>query len=65
MTEENVVDERSAKTSDTKKFAEYFAQMMEQGIYIAPSQFEAMFISGAHTHEDLEKTLTAISNLRA
>ncbi|MBQ2576717.1 MAG: aminotransferase class III-fold pyridoxal phosphate-dependent enzyme, partial [Lachnospiraceae bacterium] len=65
MTEENVVDERSAKTSDTKKFAEYFAQMMEQGIYIAPSQFEAMFISGAHTQEDLEKTLTAISNLRA
>ena len=65
MTEENVVDERSAKTSDTKKFAEYFAQMLEQGIYIAPSQFEAMFISAAHTKEDLKQTLHAINSLRA
>ncbi|MBQ5430048.1 MAG: glutamate-1-semialdehyde 2,1-aminomutase [Lachnospiraceae bacterium] len=65
MTKEKVVDERSARTSDTKKFAEYFAQMMEQGIYIAPSQFEAMFISAAHAKEDLEQTLHAINSLRA
>lgn len=60
MTKEPVVDYTSAKTSDTKAFAEYFKYMLSQGIHMAPSQFEAMFLSAAHTEEDIEKTLEAI-----
>lgn len=48
---------------DTNKFAEYFRKMLSQGIYVAPSQFEAMFISDAHTADDLDKTIKAIQNL--
>lgn len=45
-----------AMTSDTGKYAEFFRYMLEQGIYLAPSQFEAMFISAVHSDEDIEKT---------
>jgi len=60
FTDRKVNDYGTAQTSDTKRFAGYFRHMFEEGIYIAPSQFEAMFISGAHTEEDLEKTLEAV-----
>ena len=46
-----VVDFKSALKSDTAMFAKYFAGMLEQGIYTAPSQFEAMFVSAAHSAE--------------
>ena len=55
-----VADYDSATNSDTKAYAEYFGQMLEQGIYVAPSQFEAMFVSAAHTNEEIEKTCKAI-----
>ena len=48
-----------AKTSDMKKFARFHRGMLESGIYLAPSQFEAGFTSLAHTDEDIDKTLTA------
>lgn len=48
-----------AKTSDTQMFAAYYMGMRDQGIYLAPSQFEAGFVSSAHTDEDIEKTLHA------
>ena len=60
FTEEEVVDYQSAKTSDTKAFAEYFKGMLGMGIHIYPSQFEAMFLSDAHTDEAIEKTLDAV-----
>ena len=60
FTTEPVVDYASAKTSDTKECAAYFRHMLEAGIYLAPSQFEAMFLSAAMTEEDLERTLTAM-----
>ena len=60
FTEQPVTDYRSAQTADTKAFAAYFSQMLEQGIYVAPSQFEAMFVSAAHTDEDIEATVQAI-----
>jgi len=50
---------QDAKMSDTKQFAEFFIQMMEQGIYLPPSQFEAWFISLAHTQKDLDRTIEA------
>ena len=62
FTDQPVVDYTSAKTSDTKKFAEYFRYMLENGVYIASSQFEAMFISDAHTDEEIQHTLNIMHN---
>ncbi len=59
FTEGPVIDFASAKTSDVEKFNTYFWTMLEEGIYIAPSQFEAMFISDAHTDADIDKFLAA------
>ena len=59
FTEEKVTDYLTAVNSDTAKYAKYFGFMLENGIYIAPSQFEAMFISAAHTDEDIEYTINA------
>ena len=56
FTKERVVDMDSALTSDTEKYADYFSYMLDKGIYLAPSQFEAMFVSNAHNREDIEKT---------
>lgn len=52
-----VTDYTSAKTSDTEAFCGYFRHMLEHGIYLAPSQFEAMFLSAAHTEEEIRHTL--------
>ena len=57
FTEKEVTDYDSAKTSDTGAFADYCNYMLEHGIYLAPSQFEAMFLSLAHTEELLNETL--------
>jgi len=58
FTEQAVVDFDSAKTSDTQKFSLFFQKMLEGGIYLPPSQFEAGFISHAHSSDDIEATLT-------
>ena len=63
FTEQPVTDYASALTSDTEKFADYFSKMLEAGIYVAPSQFEAMFVSAAHSREDILKTEEAIALL--
>ena len=60
FTDRPVTAYASAKTSDTARYAAYFAAMLDRGIYLAPSQFEAMFISSAHTRKDLEDTLEAM-----
>ena len=57
FTPDAVEDYDSAVKSDTKKYAEYFGHMLDNGIYIAPSQFEAMFVSDAHTNEDIIRTI--------
>lgn len=59
FTKDPVVDYASAKTSDTKAFAQWFRYIFEKGYYIAPSQFEAMFLSAAHTEEELGKMAEA------
>jgi len=56
FTGRKVTDYATALSSDTKKFSAYFAGMLEEGIYTAPSQFEAMFVSAAHTADDIRKT---------
>ncbi len=62
FTDNEVVDYDTAKMSDTQKYAEYFCHILENGIYIAPSQFEAMFVSAAHSDEDIEYTVKAIKS---
>ena len=62
FTTENVTDYASAKTSDTKAYADYFNYMLNHGVHLAPAQFEAMFLSDAHTSEDIEKTLELVRN---
>ena len=57
FTGQDVENYEDAKTSDTEKFAEYFRYMLEHGIHLGPSQFEAMFISNAHTDETTDETL--------
>ncbi len=54
-----VTDYESAKRSDTARYSEFFHWMLEHGIYLAPSQFEAAFVSAAHTDEDVHRTVEA------
>ena len=56
----SVEDYESAQLCDTTQYTRYFKVMLENGIYLAPSQFEAMFLSLAHSDEDLERTLNAV-----
>lgn len=57
FTQEEVRDYQSAKTADTARFADYFAYMLNRGVHLAPSQFEAMFLSCAHTDAVVDETL--------
>jgi len=59
FTGKKVVDFKSAKTSDLKMFSAYYRQMLEEGIYLAPSQYEALFVSSAHEAEHIERTIEA------
>ena len=62
FTETPVRDYQSAKTSDTAAFSKYFEYMLEHGVHLAPSQFEAIFLSDAHTEEDIHQFLELINN---
>jgi glutamate-1-semialdehyde 2,1-aminomutase len=59
FTDQKVIDFNTAKTADTSRFGKYFQQMLHSGIYIAPSQFEAMFISLSVTGDVIETILKA------
>lgn len=65
FTENKVVDYKSAKQSDTAKFGKFFNEMLSRGIYLAPSQFEAAFVSAAHSVDDIEKTNEAFKQALA
>ena len=57
FTEHPVTDYATARASDTNAFRRYFAHMLENGVYLAPSQFEAMFLSYAHTEGDIDRLI--------
>jgi glutamate-1-semialdehyde 2,1-aminomutase len=59
FTNQPVTDYDSAKTSNTKQFGKFFHAMLERGIYLPPSQYEALFVSAAHTEADIERTVSA------
>jgi len=60
FTNNEVYDYETAQKSDTKGFLKYFHNLLENGVFIAPSQYECTFISTEHSKEDLDKTLEAI-----
>jgi glutamate-1-semialdehyde 2,1-aminomutase len=59
FTDGPVTDWESARASDTARFSRFFRGMLERGVYLAPSQFEAAFLSTAHSEEDIEATIAA------
>jgi len=59
FTDKPVTDYESAKCSDTGIFGRWFRAMLDNGIYLAPSQFEAGFVSGAHSDADIDATINA------
>lgn len=64
FTDKAVTDYDTAVTSDTTEFARFYLHLRENGIYSAPSQFEAMFVSAAHSDEDIDYTCDVISKFR-
>ena len=64
FTDREVNDYDSATSSDTARYAKFFNYLLENGIYIEPSQYEAMFVSMAHSDEDIEKTCKVIESYK-
>ena len=63
FTPDRVESFTDAAKSDLNKYAAYFEKMLARGVYLAPAQFEAMFVSAAHSEEDLEKTIRAVGEV--
>jgi len=59
FTKDSVSDWSTAKLSDTELYGRFFRNMLESGVYLAPSQFECAFVSMAHDEEHIEKTIEA------
>jgi glutamate-1-semialdehyde 2,1-aminomutase len=57
-----VTNYAQARTSDTKRYARFFREMLQRGIFLAPSQFEAAFVSAAHTEADIDQTIAAAAD---
>lgn len=62
FTDTPVINYETAKTADLERFSAYFSHLLDEGIMIPPSQFEGMFVSLAHTEEDIERTIEASYN---
>ncbi|MFC0301068.1 glutamate-1-semialdehyde 2,1-aminomutase [Virgibacillus soli] len=65
FTEEQVENYDTAKTSDTERFATYYRGMIEEGIFLPPSQFEGLFLSTAHSDADIDQTIQAVEKVFA
>ncbi len=59
FTDKPVRNYQDGKASNTKRYARYFREMLDRGIFLAPSQFEAAFVSAAHTEKDIDRTIAA------
>jgi len=62
MTDRPVRDFEDAQTCDTERYASLFRHLLDRGIYVAPSQFEAMFVSLAHEDEEIDRTIEAVAD---
>ncbi len=63
MTDSRIRNFEDAQACDTERYAAHFRELLERGIYVAPSQFEAMFVSLAHSDEDIDRTVEAAREL--
>jgi len=54
-----VTNYNGAKNCDTKLYARYFREMLNRGVFLAPSQFEAAFVSASHTPADIDRTISS------
>jgi glutamate-1-semialdehyde 2,1-aminomutase len=63
FTTEPVTDWPSASRCDTARYARYFWGMLERGVYLPCSQYEALFVSAAHSHADIDDTIAAASDV--
>jgi glutamate-1-semialdehyde 2,1-aminomutase len=59
FTDQPVKDYQSALSSDTQAYGVFFREMLARGVYLPPSQFEAWFLSAAHTERDIDRTVRA------
>jgi len=64
FTDRPVCDFHSAMSSDTKRYADYFQHMLAEGFWLAPAQYEAMFIASTHTDADIDRTIAAFGRFR-
>jgi glutamate-1-semialdehyde 2,1-aminomutase len=62
FTNQPVINFETAKSANLDYFAQYYRAMIEEGIFLPPSQFEGLFLSTAHTDEDVDKTIQAVRN---
>jgi glutamate-1-semialdehyde 2,1-aminomutase len=62
MTDDPVGNFDDAERADAERYAALFRHLLERGIYIAPSQFEAMFLSLAHGDEEIDRTIEAVAS---
>ncbi len=62
LREEPVRNYEEARAADTERYGALFRHLLERGIYVAPSQFEAMFVSLAHSDEDVDRTVEAVGD---
>lgn len=65
FTNKPVVNYETAQTSDLERFSKYYRGMIEEGIFLPPSQFEGLFLSTAHTDEDIDHTVQAVDRVFA
>nr|MBP9698760.1 aspartate aminotransferase family protein [Elusimicrobiota bacterium] len=63
FTKEPVTDLASAEKSDTKLYARFFHGLLQRGVYFPPAQFEAAFVSAAHSARDIDKTIAAVDRV--
>lgn len=62
FTDQEVINYETAQSANLDYFAQYYRAMMEQGVFLPPSQFEGLFLSTSHTDEDIEKTISAVNH---
>lgn len=65
FTDQQVINFETAQTSDLDRFAKYYRGMIEEGVFLPPSQFEGLFLSTAHTDEHIDKTIQAVNTVFA
>jgi glutamate-1-semialdehyde 2,1-aminomutase len=65
MTDRGVRNFEDAQACDTERYGALFRHLLAHGVYVAPSQFEAMFVSLAHSEEDIDRTIAAVASLEA